>query len=187
MLELGGLQLGTIFQGGLLAAFVTTALTALGVWFKYGPDRTRAENEGAVIRNAEDARQHRAWQDEVRTLRNDVLKLITRQTELERLLTHALATSSVRKEQMDAMLTLIELLIDDIDRLDKNSIIVVQAKLLLKQMRAAANRKVDPFVNNPHQSDALNAAEHTVEAAEETKVAAMAAHKEVEKKEDNGK
>jgi len=187
MLEIGGLQLGTIFQGATLAAIVTAVATALGIWIKYGPERGRVENEATVIENAEVARQHRAWRDEVHDLKGNVMRLIARQAELERLLTYALATSSVRKEQMDAMLTLIELLIDEVDRIDKASIIVPQARLLLKQMRAAANRKVDPFVNNPHQSDALNAAEHTVEAAEETKVAAVAAHKEVEKNEDNGK
>ena len=186
MLELGGFQLGTPFQGGILA----TLLLILGVnmrsWIVGIPDRTRAENEATVIENAEQARQHTEDRKEIHILRNDVSRLIARQTELERLLTHALATSSVRKEQMDSMMSLIELLIDEVDRIDKASIIVPQARLLLKQMRAAANRKVDPFKNNPHQSDALNAAEHTVEAAEETKIAAVAAHKEVEKKEDNG-
>ncbi|MDQ3023221.1 MAG: hypothetical protein M3R04_02370 [bacterium] len=187
MLEIEGFQLGTVFQGATFAAVLTALLTALGIWFKYGPDRTRADNEGTVIRNAEDARQHRLWRDEVHELKNGMGKLIARQTELERLLTHALATSSMRKEQMDSMLSLIELLIDEVDRIDKKSIVVPQSRLLLKQMRAAANRKVDPFVNNPHQSPALNAAEHTVEAAEETKIAAVAAHKEVEKEEGNGK
>ncbi len=183
MLEIFGFQLGTVFQGGLLAAFITAFFTALGIWFKYGPDRTRAENESRVIENAEYARQHTEWRKEVHGLKNQVASLIAKQTELERLLTHALATSSVRKEQMDNMMHLIELLIDELDRIDKNSIIVPQAKLLLKQMRAAANRKVDPFINNPHQSDALNAAEHTVEAAEITKIAAVEVCKEVKAEE----
>ncbi len=183
MLEIEGFQLGTVFQGATFAAILTAILTALGIWFKYGPDRARAENEGRVIENAEYDRQHRAWRDEVHALKNDMGKLIAKQTELERLLTHALATSSMRKEQMDSMMSLIELLIDEVDRIDKKSIIVPQARLLLKQMRAAANRRVDPFLNDPAKSDALNAAEHTVEAANEAKKAATATCKEVEKKE----
>ncbi len=181
-MELGGFQIGTIFQGITIAI-----ITALGIWIKYSSDRTRAGTERQIIDNGEMARLRREDRAEVHTLKNEVMRLTQKQTELERLLTHALATSSMRKEQMNNMMHLIELLIDEVDRIDKASIIVPQARLLLKQMRAAANQKVDPFVNNPHQSDAVNASEHTVEATEAANVAAVAAHKEVEKNEGNGK
>lgn len=183
MLEIFGFSLGTPLQGASFAALLGILGLIIRVWIVGIPERTRATAERQTIDNAERTRQFTAWREEVHLYKNQVMKLTGRVTELERLLTHALATSSTRKEQMDNMMHLIELLIDEVDRIDKTSIIVPQARLLLKQMRAAANRKVDPFINNPHQSDALNATEHTVEAAEEAKAAAETAHKEVKAEE----
>ncbi len=53
---------------------------------------------------------------------------------------------------------IIELLITELERLDPNSVIVRQAKLMLKRMN----------VGDPNKSDALNTAEGAVKDAKQT-------------------
>ncbi len=192
MLEVFGFPLGTIFQGATLAAIVTAILTALGIWFRYGPDRTRAENEAKVIDNTEMARQYKEWRAEVHALKEEIAKCTARQfvndkrhLQVEKMLTEAMVVSTARKEQMNNMMSLIELLIAELDRIDADSIIVSQAGLLLKQMRYTSNKSVDPFKGDPLKSEALNAAENTIEVAKDAVRSATSTRKEVVKKEES--
>ena len=173
---------------------VFTIIIGFGTaFFKFRPDQTRAITEGkmaeaqliaaakvaaaaaiAEAKLAEDKEtgdRFREFRSEVHGLKNEIAVLVARQAksdlkqlELEKLLNHALSTSSMRRGQMDSMISLIELLIAELARIDPKSIIVPQAKLLLKQIREAS-------VNNSDgnwKSAALNTAEHAVRDAKQT-------------------
>lgn len=169
-------------QWVILATILIGFATA---YFKFRPDQTRADTEATVVNNAEVALRFREFRDEVHGYKNQVMALQAaqkvndkKQLELEKLLTHALATSSVRRDQMNSMMALIELLIAELEKIDPKSIIVPQAKVLLKQMRDAAQRPVDPM-----KSDALNTAEHAVADAKQTVISATATCEEVKQAE----
>ena len=161
---------GNPSQIGILATLLAIFGLGMRVYLIKRPDMARADNEARtidnearIIGNEETARQYREWRKEIHDLKTDIMKLMGRQTELEKLLTHALSTSSMRRDQMDNMMGLIELLIAELERLDKNSIIVPQAKALLKQMRDTAASS-----SNIMKSNALSTAEDALSDAKQT-------------------
>lgn len=165
---------GQPIQWAILVTLVTATFGALGIWLKTRPDKMRAENEAVIIHNAESALRFKEFREEVHSYKNQVAKLLAAQVlsdkkyiELEKLLTHALATSGVRRDQMNNMMNLIALLIAEVERIDPKSIIVPQAKALLKSMREAS-MLTDLPTPDPMKSDALNNAEHAVHDAEQT-------------------
>lgn len=195
-MELFGLNLGTPFQGATLFAVITAFFTALGIWLKYGPDRKRAANEEKVIDNAEEARRDTVTRAEVHKLKNDIAKCIAgvaaadrKNLALEKLHATSVVASTARRDQMDNMMSLIEMLIAEIERIDTDSIIVPQAKMLAKQMRASAERAaalLQPLIRpiDPNLSDAMNTAEAAVSDARQTVISATATRTEVVKKEE---
>ena len=184
MLELFGQVLGTPLQGGIFGVLLASFVLALRTYLIKRPDMTRAENEGRVIHNSELARQYHEWRKEVHSLKNDIAMLIAQQSasdtkvaELESLLNQSLSTSSMRRQQMTGMMSLIELLITELERIDGKSIIVPQARALLKQMRDTAAS------DDPSKSHALNTAEHAVLDAKQTLASTRATREEVKKEE----
>ncbi len=170
MLEIGGFRLGIIFQG------VTIALiTALGIWIKYGPDRTRAENEsiGLKAKIEEDLRSEAAvrfqeFRDEVHSLRNE---LGAARAEL-----HQTTAKSVRRgDKLNMVLFILRLVMDELHAKEPANKVLAQARSLLSRVED------EPHVEG--NSDALNQAEDTVEAAQATvrEVKAEEAKKEGDK------
>lgn len=195
MRELFGLAIQPSVSTGNVITWTLIFAVAVMWWIRGIPDRTRARNEGRVIDHARDERQYREWRAEVHGYKNEVMGLRgelaasdKKLAEMERLLAHTLSTSSVRKEQMNSMMSLIELLIAELERIDEDSIIVPQAKVLLKQMRDAAARTVEPLkMGDPTKSDALNTAEGAVLDAKQTLASTKDTCEEVKRVEGNGK
>lgn len=121
MIELFGLQLGTVFQGGTLAAVLIILAGLATVWIKGIPDRLRATNEGRASNSAELAQRYKAWRTEVHDLKNEVSKAIAEQAMCGRALAEALAINR-------PVLFLIRLLVREVKRLDPDSPIVTQAE-----------------------------------------------------------
>lgn len=166
MIELFGLQLGTVFQGGTLL----TLLLLLGVWWVRGiPDRGRVKNEGKVIDNAEAekirtdyAAQIKDFRAEVHGYRNELAAIAARLTASE-------SVSRQRSDRINNMMFIIRLLISELRRLDPTSIIVKQAEAMLQQMEPETSRT----------NDALSVAEGAVADAEQTVVSATATVDEI--------
>ena len=158
MIEVLGIPLGTAFQGGTLFAIIVAAFTALGIWIKHGPDRTRAKNEGdqievdaAEVIRTDYAQQVKEFRAEVHKYRNELHAV---QGELNK----SLRLSSQRNDRINNMMFIIRLLISELKRLDPDSIVVKQAEAMLIQMDRTDGGK----------SSALDAAEHTLDAAQAT-------------------
>ena len=194
-------------------AILMTAIAALATaFFKSRPNQTRAVTEGRIAeaqliaaakvaaaaaiaeaKLAEDkdtSDKFREFRDEVHGLKNEILVLIAKQEksdkkqiELEKMLNHALSHSSMRQGQNAMLVSLVELVVAELERLDKNSIIVKQAKLMLKQIKDAS------IPSDGWKSEALNKAENADINAEQTKRATKAVVDEViaaESKESGG-
>lgn len=150
MIEWAGIQFGTVFQGGTLAALVLL----LGVWWVRGmPDRGRVRNEAKVIADEELARRYKEWRAEVHELKNQLAIVLAEQRKCNQALSAALALNR-------PVLFLIRLLIREVKRLDPTSPIIDQAETTLEHLGQA--------IDDPNKSDVLNAAEQAVEAAEQT-------------------
>lgn len=171
------------FSPGSIPSWSTFFIVLAGLvawWIRGMPDRRRADNERLRDEAGEEkhirdeyAAQFKEYRIEVHKLNNTVAKLMARQGQLEKLLTQALSLSSSRRDQMTSMLTLIELLICELERLDKGSIIVPQAKALLRQMRQTA------MPEDPSKSPALNSVEIALHDAERTVFSAERAIDEI--------
>lgn len=171
MIELFGLQLGTIFQGGTL---LTACLIAVGLWIRGYPERMRASNEGKTIAAAEASERYKAWRLEIHELKNEIAKVSAKQVITDGQLSESLAVNRHLRTQMTTMLFLIRLLISELKRLDPKSAIVKQAELTLGEMDQHSD---------PNKSDALNTAETAVQDAKQTVRSAQATCEEVKKEE----
>ena len=157
MLELFGLPVGTALQGGTFL----TAIVALGIWWIRGaPDRHRAKNETKLIDASEMekvladyATQVKAFRVEVHALRNELQAL---QGELRA----SDKVSQQRNERISTMELIIELLITELERLDPNSVIVRQAKMMM--------RRISGGFQDPTKSHEMNSAEAAVADAKQT-------------------
>lgn len=158
MLELFGMQVGTLFQGVTASAMITLLAIVGRAWIIGIPDRLKIANEGKVSAAAELSERYKAWRVEVHELKNDLMKVAGKQADCDRALADAHSVNRHNQVQMNTMLFLIRLLIRELERLAPDSLIVQQAKSTLEQLGH------EPF--DPHKSTALNAAEHTVKAAE---------------------
>lgn len=152
----------------LVGIAVTSFFTALGIWFKYGPARMKAKNEEKVIDQSgmekviiNNTAQLKDFRDEVHKYRNEMQVL---QGELWA----SNRVSNQRSDRIDTLETIIELLLSEIERLDPNSIVVRQAKIMLRRVVAEQGK-----------SSALNTAEHAVADAKQTVVSATATCDEV--------
>ena len=157
MLSELGLSLQPYISAGSL---VTWALILLAVWWVRGiPDRMRASNEARVIDNADIAARLKDWRTEVHGLKNELAKVAAKQAQCDSALAEAHSVNRQNHDRMTTMMFIIRLLISELKRLDPKSVIVKQAEETLVHMNGGGD---------PNKSDALNAAEHTVEAAKET-------------------
>lgn len=158
MLELFGMQFGTVFQGGTLAAMLALLAIVGRAWIIGIPERLRIANEGKTSASDELAERYKAWRVEVHELRNATMVVAAKQAECDKALAEAHSVNRHNQVQMNTMLFLIRLLIRELERLAPDSLIVQQAKATLEQLGH------EPF--DPGKSSARLAAEHTVKAAE---------------------
>ncbi len=155
MLEIGGFQLGTIFQGIAIAL-----ITALGIWIKYAPERGRVANERKTIDMAEMDKILADYAEQVKSFRSEVHGL---RNELHTAVTELLASDKIsdqRSNWINDMMFIIELLVAELDRIDPKSLIVKQAKGML--------RRISEQGKDPKKSEALNIAETAVRDAHQT-------------------
>lgn len=170
MLEGLGIAFSPVISAGnWLVILVLTLGGIVTAVLKYGPDRRRAENEGQQIKineaeliRADYAKQIADFRMEVHGYRNELQVM---QGELR--VSDKIAGE--RNDRIATMETIIELLISELERLDPNSVVVKQAKLMMKRRDK----------NDPYKSDALNAAEGTMRDTEQANRSAKAACREV--------
>lgn len=158
MLELFGMQLGTVFQGGTMAAMLALLAIVGRAWIIGIPERLRIANEGKASAGDELAERYKSWRVEVHEMRNSLMVVASKQADCDRALAEAHSVNRHNQVQINTMLFLIRLLIRELERLAPDSLIVQQAKATLEQLGH------EPF--DPQKSTALSAAEHTVRAAE---------------------
>lgn len=158
MLEVFGLQLGTLFQGGTMAAMIALLAIVGRAWIIGIPDRLRIANEGKVSAAAELAERYKAWRVEVHEMKNHLMVVAGKQADCDKALAEAHSVNRHNQVQINTMLFLIRLLIRELERLAPDSLIVQQAKATLEQLGH------EPFDSG--KSSARLAAEHTVKAAE---------------------
>ncbi len=164
---------GSAAAWATFAAIVAAAFTALGIWFRHGPDRKRADNERKALDATEMERILADYADQIKAFR---LEVHGYRNEVQAVRGELLASekvSSQRSDWIQDMMFVIELLISELERIDPQSLIVKQAKAMLKRMG-----DVDPA-----KSDALNTAEHAVRDAKQTVKSATAAVAEVKQSE----
>ncbi len=160
MLEIEGFQLGTVFQGATFAAIVTAILTAVGIWLKYAPERGRVANERKTIDMAEMDKILADYADQVKAFRSEVHGL---RHELHTAVAELLASDKIsdqRSNWINDMMFIIELLIAELERIDPKSLIIKQAKAMLKRINEQGK--------DPKKSQALNIAETAVRDAHQT-------------------
>lgn len=146
-----GMSLETAFQAGTMAVGVASFFTALGIWFRYGPDRHRASNEEKVIDNAEVASRLREFRAEVHALRNE-LQAVSGEL-------HAAQSQSQRRgDKLNMVLFILKMVMDELSAKDPGNVVLRNAKTLLERVEA------DP--NGSEKSRVLRAAEDTVSTAQ---------------------
>lgn len=156
MIELFGMQLGTVFQGGTMAAMFAVLAIVGRAWIVGIPERLRVANEGKVSAAAELAERYKAWRVEVHDLRNDLQAVAGEQAKCNKALAEAHADNRLLHGEKNTMLFVIRQLIRELERTAPDSIILEQGKATLEQMGHGIDAS---------KSTALAAAEHTVNAA----------------------
>ncbi len=156
---------GTLPAWGAFLSLLAILMGAVTVYIRGIPDRFRVKNEARQIEineaeliRADYAKQIADFRTEVHGYRNDLQAVMGKQAETEKELERARSVSRQRSDRINNMMFIIRLLISELRRLDPTSIIVKQAEAMLLQMGE----------DDPHKSMTLNAAEHAVEAAENT-------------------
>ena len=140
-------SLGTPFQG---ATLLTVLLAALVWWIRGMPDRHRAKNEGRALDDADDEKRREEWRKEIHAIKNELAISAAELLKCNRLATAA----NVLNEQL---MFLYELLLSEAEAHDPASKIVQRARLSFN--------RISKDLKDSSKSGALNAAEHTVEAA----------------------
>lgn len=153
------MQLGTVFQGGTMAAMFAVLAIVGRAWIVGIPERLRAASESKTTAAAELAERYKAWRVEVHDLRSNLMVVAGKQDECGKQLAEAHSVNRHNQSQIHTMLFLIRLLIKELDRLAPESMIVQQAKVTLEQLGHDAP--------DPSKSTTLVAAELTVDAAKE--------------------
>jgi hypothetical protein len=153
MIELFGLQLGTVFQGGTLAAMLVLLAIVARAYIVGMPERRRAANEGKVIDNAEVALRFKEWRAEVHAMKNELALVQARLHQSD-------AQRARNKDRFNMVLFILRLVMAELRRIDPESAVIKQAEALLGQ--------VTEQEDDPDKTPAVNAAEHTLEAAKAT-------------------
>jgi len=158
MLEIGGLQLGTIFQGATFAAIITAIMGALGIWIKYGPERGRVSNERKELELSEMEKALAAYAEQIKVFRDEVHKYRNELQAVQGELHTSDKISSQRSNWVNDLVFVIELLIAELETDKPKSLAVKQAKEVIKRMGAG----------DPAKTDAMNTAESAVRDAQQT-------------------
>ncbi len=170
---------GSAAQWATLAAIIIGGITA---WFKYGPDRKRADNEGIIIANMDAERLRREYDDLNQQNRKDIHdlkdKLAVTEAAIHQSDKALLKAASVQlqdRADMNSMMFLIDLLISEVKRLDPDpeNKIIAQAEMVLAHMREQRTG------GNPSQTPAMNTADHTLADAKQTVRSATVARDEI--------
>lgn len=171
MIELFGMQLGTLFQGGTMAAMFAVLAIVGRAWIVGIPERLRVANEGKTIATTELAERYSAWRVEVHGLKNELQAVAGEQARCNKALAESHTDNRLLLSERGTMLFVIRQLIRDLERTAPDSIILEQAKATLEQL----GHEGPDF----SKSAPLAAAEHTVDAAK-------AAVEEVKQSENGG-
>lgn len=183
MIDVLGLQLGTIFQG------ISALLLAVGIWWVRGmADRRRAVNEGAVISNNDAATiraELRAEYDDLNKQNRidihdlkDKLQLTSAAQHLsEKALLEAASCQRQDRSDMASMMFVIRLLLNELKRLDPGSKVIEQAEMVLAHIEHGHH-------DDPSKSRALDNAEHTVADTKQAYLSATTACEEVKASEE---
>lgn len=158
MLTLFGFPLGTVFQGGTFAVLLMILGTVAARYVQGMPDRQRAGNESKALNIGEMETILADYAEQIKTFRAEVHGY---RNELQAVRGELLASdkiSSQRSDRINNMVFIIELLISELERLDPSSVIVKQAKAMLRHMAGG----------DPKKSEALNVAETAVADAKQT-------------------
>ncbi len=154
------MQLATIFEGATAATVIFAAFMALRYWIQGSPDRSRVANETKVLdmaamdkRLSDYAQQVRDFREEVHGLRNDLQTALAEGVISDKL-------SDQRSNWINDMMFIIELLISELERIDSKSMIVKQARSMLKRIKGQGT--------DPLKSESLNNAETAVRDAKQT-------------------
>jgi hypothetical protein len=185
MLKLFGLDMGTPFQGGAFLALigifgisvpsllqggglVTLFVAIMGgvtMWIRGMADRGRVVNETKALDAtqmekvlADYAIQVQAFRGEVHELRNELQAVRGELHDSDRV-------SQQRNERISTMELIVELLITELARLDPGSIIVAQARMMM--------RRVGSWHGDPSKSHEMNSAEGAVADAKQTVASAQ--------------
>jgi hypothetical protein len=150
--EAFGLELGSVFQGGTFAAVLAMLAIVVRAYIIGIPERTRAENEGRQIDNAEVALRFKEWRAEVHGMKNDLAVVTAKLHQSD-------AQRARNRDRFNMVLFVLQLVMTELRRLDPGSAVIKQAEVLLKEVCASEEKD---------QPDAESAARATVAAAEET-------------------
>lgn len=151
--------IGTPLQG--VTAAMILAFGTVAIWYIRGwPERKRATNETTALTakieedlRGEAAARFREFREEVHSLRNE---LAIARAELDR----ASARSMRRADKLNMLLFILRLVMDELASKEPQNKVLAQARLLLS--------RVEDEPHQPDNSDALNKAEETVDAAKAT-------------------
>lgn len=155
-----GLATGTVPQWGAFGSLLALLVLALTAWIKGIPERLRVKNETTSLQatieedlRGEAAERFKEFRKEVHDLRNE---LAAARAELDL----AAAKSLRRGDKLNMLLFILRLVMDELSEKEPANKVLAQAKQLLS--------RVEDEPHQPDNSDALNKAEDTVEAAQAT-------------------
>jgi hypothetical protein len=139
---------------------ITAGLVGLGIWYIRGwPERKRATNETIALTakieedlRGEAAERFREFRAEVHALRNELAVVRAE-------LAQSLTKSMRRGDKLNMVLFILRMVMDELHAKEPANKVLAQAKTLLA--------RVEDEPHDPASSDALKAAEHTVEAAQD--------------------
>lgn len=169
MIELFGLQLGTLFQGGTMAALVVLLGIVLRAWVVGMPARKKVDSDAQITSGAQLAERYKEWRKEIHDIKNDLAVSAAELTKCNKL---ALAANATNEQLMFLM----ELMISEMEMHDASSKIVQRARLMFN--------RINKDLKDPNKSDALNTAEIAVEDAKQTLVSTKETCAEVKRGEE---
>jgi hypothetical protein len=153
------LATGTIPQWGAFGTLLVLLALALTAWIKGIPERLRVKNE----REAQDTKAASDIRDEY-ALRYKETRLevhgLRNELQIVRAELAASQTKSMRRsDKLNMVLFILRMVMDELQAKEPKNKVLAQAVKLLS--------RVEDEPHDPANSDAVNAAEHTVEVAKE--------------------
>lgn len=159
MTDVSQLAPGTLPVWGTFLAMLSILGLVLRVWIVGLPDRRRADNEAHVIEGSEMERVVAELRSQIKDLRAEVHLYRNEVQALQSELSASKKLSNQRSDRIDTLQIIIELLLSELERIDPDSLIVKQAKLML--------RRSGGDVAKPDDSDAMSTAKGAVRDAKQ--------------------